>query len=158
MWTPTTGSAEAYAFAGSLGGVVPFAVDALNRGPLDDEPSPVGVVNLVFPPMLGVPPESCVSEAIRSVWVNGEGLRASQVTPPVGWAAYDLVGSTGWPGTCVLLVSPSVFLGLSVEVDFGGSLVRRVVGLTEWRGVPGAPVISVSGSGGPGDPGGPGEG
>lgn len=149
MWTPIT-AGDPYAQAAVLNAAIPFTPVMGNRGPLTDTPTPTGVVNLSFPAVLGDPPEACWAECIHAIWVNGEAIRAADTTAPPGWLVTDITSVAGWPGTTLEVRSPTVFLGLSVTLDFAGALVRRIVALTEWRGEPSAPSFTVTPGGGGG--------
>lgn len=133
---------EPHSFAQLLDGALPFTPYEPNRGALNG-----GViaetVELVFTGVLEALPEGeeCYSESILAVWVNARRLVGESLSFPVGWVVMDVTATVGWPGSTVLALSPAEFVGLSVTVGFGGQSVRRVVALTEWRGVPGSPVI-----------------
>lgn len=153
-WTPNYDD-DPYAYAGVLSGVVPFTPHEENRGPLERAAQSQGEHTLTFSAVLNDVPaaESCLTESLKIVWLNGRRLNAARITFPAGWAVSDVTATSGWPGTTVQAVSPAPFEGLEVEVDLGGQPVRRVVALTEWRGAPGSPVIDVESNGGGGDPG-----
>lgn len=154
-WTPNY-SGEPHAYAQVLTGDLPFTPDPGNFGELERSVTTQNEVTLTFEGALVALPadEDCLVESIRAVWVNGRRLSADSMAFPEGWTVVDVTATSNWPGSTVMATSPPEFEGLTVEVDFGGQGVRRVVALTEWRGEPGSPVIEVEvegGGGGPGD-------